>query len=206
MKRVLLLLLVLVLAALAVAKFFVFELPTVTGDDMAPALQAEDLLLACRLDRTPARGDLVLFAHPGEGHLLVRRVVAVPGDRVAVRNEVPILNGEAAPRTAQGEAILLQHEGGLTQEVRMKRVEEELSGVHYTVLKDPRRRSKDLKEQKLVGAYFLLADNRNHGADSRSFGPVPQDKIRAVVTHRVMAGPGSIKDQATRQGWFPLSP
>jgi signal peptidase I len=203
MKRLFIVLLLLGIAA-AVAKLFILEIPTVTGNDMAPSMQAGDRLLAYRLDTTPQRGDLVLIEHPEGKQLLLRRVVAIPGDRVAVRQETPVINGKSASRTVQRDSVLRELSGG--KELKVRIVEERLpgDGPRYLVLKDPLRRSVDVKEQTLSGSYFVLADHRNHGTDSRTFGPVAAGKIRGVITHRITAGPGTITDQGPRKGWMSL--
>src|SRR6266542_2432869 len=43
----------------------------------------------------PARGDIVVFFSPHDGMRLVKRVVAVPGDTIELRNNVLLLNGKA---------------------------------------------------------------------------------------------------------------
>jgi signal peptidase I len=204
MKRALITLLLLVLVAGAVAKFFVFEVPTISSNEMAPTLQAGDQLLAYRLNTKPARGDLVLFSHPTEGYPVIRRVIAVPGDRIAVRAEVPEVNGKPAVRKAVRDVALSDLLDGRRQELTMKLVEETLGDRTYLLLKDPRRRSKDWAQQELNGTYFVLADNRNHGLDSRNFGPIPASRIRAVISRRISAGPGSLPGEGPRKGWTEL--
>ena len=44
----------------------------------------------------PQRGDVVTFSSPLDGTRLIKRLVAVPGDTVEMRDEVLIINGEAA--------------------------------------------------------------------------------------------------------------
>lgn len=205
MKRVLIAIFLLLLCAAAVLKLAVLELPRVAGTDMAPALQPGDMLLASRLETEPRRGQLVLMEHPQvPGRLLLRRVIGMPGDRVAVKREVPQINGKPLTRKVIGPAVLM--DGG--EQLKMKLVEELLGGnTRIHVLKDPGRRSTDVKEVALGQAYYyVLADNRNHGTDSRTFGPVPADKIRAVVSRRLSAGEGCIVGQPEREGWSRLSP
>jgi signal peptidase I len=202
-KRFLIVFFVLVVVVLAVLKLFIYELPRVAGNDMAPALQPGDLLLANRLETSPRRGDLILFEHPSvPNRLLIRRVAGLPGESVAVRAEVPSINGKPARRTISKELTL--SDGG--DERVMKLVDEVApGGPGWQVLKDPGRRSRDSRATRLgTEQYYVLADNRNHGTDSRTFGPVAADKIRALITHRVSAGPGSIKGQPERDGWKKL--
>ncbi len=194
MKRTLAVMLLLVAAALVLAKLFVFDLPGVGDDHMAPAVQAGDRLLVNRLETKPTRGQLVLFKRPGSAQLLVRRVVGLPGERVAVIKEVPRVDGQPALRRVVREVTV----GG----AKMRLVEERMGLVRYRVLKDRGRRSVDFTAVTLEGAYFVLADSRNHGSDSRDFGPVSPDRIVGVVTHRVLAGAGSLPGQAARPGWL----
>jgi signal peptidase I len=46
----------------------------------------------------PNRGDVVVFRHPRDDTDLIKRVIALPGDRVEVRNGALILNGKAVTR------------------------------------------------------------------------------------------------------------
>src|SRR2546421_4549826 len=52
----------------------------------------------------PKRGDIVVLFSPEDGVRLVKRVVAVPGDRIEMRNEQLLVNGQAAHWTALGPA------------------------------------------------------------------------------------------------------
>lgn len=204
MKRALLVLVLLVIVAMAVAKLLIFELPRVAGTDMAPSLQPGDLLLANRLKTEPARGQLVLIQHPEvPNRVLIRRVIGLPGERVAVIKETPRINGRPATRKVIGDVAL--REAG-EKDRTMKLVEETHGEQQLQLLKDPRRRSVDAKEIALGQAYYVMSDNRNHGTDSRTFGPVPAAGIRGVITHRLAAGPGCIAGQAPREGWQALKP
>ncbi len=197
MKHSLVVMLIIVVATAVLAKVFVFDLPGINDDHMAPTVQSGDRLLAYRLQTTPTRGQLVLIQRPGSRRMLIRRVVGLPGERIAVIKEVPRVDGQPALRKVVQQVVLSS--GG--EQLKMKVVQERLGMIRYQVLKDPTRRSTDFAEITLEGSYFVLSDSRNHGSDSRDFGPVPADRIKAVITHRVMAGKGSIQGQGERPGW-----
>lgn len=52
--------------------------------------------------QNPSRGDIVVFDSPSDGKTLVKRVIAVPGDTVALDGERLIVNGNPA-RYAAGD-------------------------------------------------------------------------------------------------------
>ena len=75
----------------------------VEGASMVPLLASGQRLLAGRLPhvfRVPTHGDIVVVRHPGRhGVLLVKRIVAVPGESVSVRGGRLIVDdGPAAVR------------------------------------------------------------------------------------------------------------
>jgi len=51
------------------------------------------------------RGDIVTFYCPVDSTRLIKRVLALPGDVVAMRNEKLIINGEAASYAEAGEVM-----------------------------------------------------------------------------------------------------
>ena len=82
------------LAALAVVglRAEVAEPVRVTGGSMAPTLRQGDVVMVNKRDQTPGRGDLVTLRSPDDGARVVKRVVAVGGDIVAIRDAVLFVN------------------------------------------------------------------------------------------------------------------
>lgn len=74
----------LVLAGFITAAAFTVAMPCrVVGSDMQPTLAAGSIALVNTLRTSPARGE-VIACTDAEGTLLLRRVIGLPGDRVAI--------------------------------------------------------------------------------------------------------------------------
>ena len=121
----------------------------------------------------PVRGDVVVFYSPADGERLVKRVIGLPGDTIALRDNRLWINGEALeyarPDPAVGEAS--------PNHVYLI---ENLSAEAHPVLIGMRHRS-SLRSFGPVtvppGRYFMLGDNRDNSADSRVFGFVDRKLI-----------------------------
>lgn len=94
-------LLKLVAIALAVvlpARAWIGEPIYVASPSMEPTLKTGTLLILDKLTlrtRTPQRGDVLSFRSPlGAEHDLLKRVVAVPGETVEMRNKIVFINGK----------------------------------------------------------------------------------------------------------------
>jgi signal peptidase I len=67
----------------------------VPAGSMQPTLAIEDFFFIDKRATDPAVGDVIVFRHPTRGHDFVKRVVALAGERVAVRGGVVYRNGQA---------------------------------------------------------------------------------------------------------------
>jgi signal peptidase I len=86
-----------VVAVLVLAKTFVAEPMRIPSDSMKPTLLPGDQVLVDKLayrgGGMPHRGDLAVFHDPRTGEILLKRVVAVAGDRVGLEDGVLVVNG-----------------------------------------------------------------------------------------------------------------
>jgi len=191
--------LVVALVAMGLALFAV-DFPRPSSDDMAPGIRKGDLLLACRACGKPQRGDVVLFTSPDNGPLSVRRVVAVPGDRVEVHHGDLLVNGKAIDST-DGGILKLPNIDPISSQPRPFSLALEKSGEHeYKVIRDLGVVSTgDRVPETLADAYFVAADRRTLVRDSRDYGPVARTSIRSIVLRVLSAG----DHDAGRQGKLP---
>lgn len=158
----------------------------VPNEIMAPGIVAGDFVMAYRLpygfrlpfsgkkigESVPARGELVIFPCPNAEHkTCLRRVVALEGDRVEVRGERLIVNGEEATY----EPMASQQEGF--------RLKESLKGASYEILiHGDGKRSRFGPYIVGPGSIFVLSDHRGLGEDSRDWGGVKSKQVEARVT------------------------
>lgn len=121
----------------------------------------------------PQRGDIVTFSSPTDGTRLIKRLVALPGDRVEMRDEVLLINGVAA-RYETPEALSEQREDGST--VGALRLTEEIGGRPRRIQWLDGGAARNSFGPLVVPAdsYLMLGDNRDDSADSRYIGCVPR--------------------------------
>ncbi len=73
---------------------------------MQPALAAGDWVLARRVTGPLRRGDIVVFEHPGRPRFeLVKRVIGLPGEQVAVAAGEVMIDGGAVDTWAAGPTL-----------------------------------------------------------------------------------------------------
>ena len=131
----------------------------------------------------PARGDIVVFDSPANGISLVKRVVGVPGDVVALEGDRLTVNGHPASYSPGSLAGLRELRAATAAEHPLLLRESGLGPSHEVMLLPgrPARRSLDAVVVP-DGMYFMLGDNRDNSADSRYFGFVPRRDIIGRAT------------------------
>jgi signal peptidase I len=121
----------------------------------------------------PARGDVVVFRYPVDPRKdYIKRVVGLPGDRIAYRNKQLWVNDEPAPLDAAGVYTSAGSLPGV-----LYRFEEDLGPVRHHVIVNPARPAEDFEFEVPEGQYFMMGDNRDGSDDSRRWGTVPERNL-----------------------------
>jgi signal peptidase I len=159
------------------------------------------------LGDTPEYGDIVIPVHPVRDEDYIKRVVALPGDTIAVEDGTIILNGEPVQReivpnirfpfepellcegspclNAFSAYLVRDADGSQYYEVPAFR-ETMPNGASFLVIDHLEGQLLDNFDEMTIadGEVFVMGDNRDHSADSRELysdrgllGPIPLENI-----------------------------
>jgi signal peptidase I len=206
---------ILTIVAVLAFRTFLYEAVYIPSGSMIPTLQIGDYVVVekwaygARLPFTsaaqllwssPRRGDIVvLLAPPGNPRNddLIKRVVAVAGDTVEVKDGALWLNGAPVPRRPVPGPCRYENklEGGPWREEACVAAEEQLDGHRYLTYCTPGVECGDVPPSVVpAGMVFLVGDHRDHSADSRVFGPVPVDRVKGRAWNALFSwGPGGLR-------------
>ncbi|WP_267221775.1 signal peptidase I [Dyella silvae] len=128
----------------------------------------------------PKRGDIVVLDSSAAGERLVKRVIGIPGDRVALVQNHLTINGVAAdyqPIAVQG----IQDDREDPALYAVERVGATHHAVRWSIAQQGH--TSDFGPVTIPpGQYLLLGDNRDNSADSRYFGFFPRNEIMGRAT------------------------
>ena len=146
-----------------------FRIPS---SSMAPSVLQGDFLFADKRYNCPnckyaiARGDLAVFTYPNDRTLrYIKRIIALPGDRVQLRGREVLVNGQSL---AVAEAP--RNNGRLVTE----RFGDRQWSVFWSAAEPSPAEIERVVPQ---GQVFVLGDSRDQSTDSRGFGTVPMQDV-----------------------------
>jgi len=176
-----------------VFRSFVFEPFKIPSGSMQPTLLIGDFIVVSKFSYglrlpvlntkiletgEPERGDVFVFRSVEQrGVNMIKRVVGLPGDRIAYRNKILYINGEPAPQEIVGPWIgdgINRNPPGSNPQLRT----ESLGDVEHDILVYPRAVPPRRGEWTVpAGHYFAMGDNRDRSHDSRAWGFVPENHL-----------------------------
>lgn len=138
----------------------------VVGDSMSPTLKNGQYAISCAFIArflTIERGDIVVAYDDKNFHeYVIKRVIAIPGDRIYCKDDVVYINGEAVD-------------------------EPYLKGDFVDVIRSLGESFTEDFEEVVLGEdeYWLMGDNRQVSKDSRDIGAFKKSQIKASGILRV---------------------
>ena len=136
------------------------------------------------LFRAPRRGDIVVFKLPRDGHTdYIKRLVGLPGDRIAVRRGRLTINGRALDRETVGAVNAIESRGEYADP----------GAIPATLVRETAPEGRRYLTQALSDGgeandtgvyivpphcYFMMGDNRDNSADSRFDSGLPAGDSR----------------------------
>ncbi|MDD5057768.1 MAG: signal peptidase I [Sideroxydans sp.] len=161
-------------------------------------LPLTDVVLAHLGD--PRRGDIVTFTSPADGKRLIKRLVAVPGDVVEMRDKKLLINGEAAEYKLLDAATEAMGGGSTLPVLHLtERLGEERRTIQW--LPDLMRASNFGPVAIPADQYLMLGDNRDNSADSRYIGFIPR-QVLIGKAERILVSAAILDDWLPRPERF----
>lgn len=155
-----------IVAVLLFTNHHLLTFAVVSGESMYPTMESGNLLLVDRVHKTYSKGNIIFAQVPtmyADREGIVKRVIAVEGETVTIdydKNEVTV-NGE----------VILEPYINLSESDSMLAETDETTATYIVP----------------NGCLFVMGDNRNHSADSRSWEIgfiLKANVIGKVINHR----------------------
>jgi signal peptidase I len=145
---------VIALALCVVLYLFLITPHEVVGQSMYPNFRDGEYLIANKLVyrfSDPNRGDVIIFKHSASQDY-IKRVIALPGETIALRDGSFYINGEILDESEYLASTVITNGGNALKE-----------GEELVIPN---------------GQYFAAGDNRPKSSDSRVFGPINKEDIK----------------------------
>ncbi|MFC1598801.1 signal peptidase I [Patescibacteria group bacterium] len=135
-------------------RMYVIEPFYVKGNAMNPGIGNKDYLLFQKFDKRIKRGDIIVYKNPNDkDQFFIQRIIGLPNEKIEIKNnKIKIFNDKNPNGKDVDEKDYLPDNA-----------ETPHAGQAGFVIGE--------------NEYFVLADNRKEGLDSRSLGPIPKNLI-----------------------------
>jgi signal peptidase I len=182
-----------VILAVLVLRSFVIEPFRIPSESMVPTLLKGDFILVNKFtyglrlpvlnsrifsNGQPQRGDVVVFRYPPDPAVAyIKRVVGLPGDRLAYRDNQLFINDQPIPLTPLPRDSAAPDYQSFTEQLgeTQHRIQVRTSGRFGLVgFADG---AMGWEYQVPAGHYFVMGDNRDNSSDSRVWGPLPEQNL-----------------------------
>lgn len=143
-------------------RYFIVQPFIVRGASMEPNFYESDYLVIDEMSfyfRSPLRGEVIVFRYPRDTRqFFIKRIVALPGERVNIRNgRVKIINSDYPKGFVLSESYLIPQDRPTYPEVEISLGDDE---------------------------FFVLGDNRDASSDSRVWGPLSKKFVMGRALFR----------------------
>src|SRR5467141_77264 len=142
---------------------FAVQTVHVEGLSMFATLDDNDYLIADKIDyrlHPPERGDIIILRPPTDDSKdFIKRIIALPGEKLLIRDGVVYINGHRLNEPYLPEAWTANTSW------------DQCGNSDGCVMAQDK--------------YFVMGDNRNRSQDSRIFGPIGRDRIDGRAWFRI---------------------
>jgi signal peptidase I len=177
---------------------FVVEAFQIPSGSMIPTLEVGDHIFVSKFAyglsipftnakvleyRQPERGDVIVFKYPKNPAIdYIKRVMALPGDTIEVRQDEVYVNGHAVPRQHVSEThhcVDVQEGTNIIDENDCELWVETINSKPHRVVQEVHRPAQDFSRYTVPdGHVFVMGDNRKNSSDSRVWGSVQNEYIK----------------------------
>lgn len=133
---------------------FVAQFHKVSGNSMVPTFHTGDYLITEKVSyrfRDPKFGEIVVLKNPrDESQDFIKRIIAIPGDTLEIKNGIVYVNNQPLSEKYLPEGTSTKAGAFITEGTSLKVASNQ---------------------------YYVIGDNRDHSSDSREWGPAKKEEI-----------------------------